>query len=126
VNVKPAPDARDLLTPAEVAVMFRVDPKTVTKWAKTGKLTSIRTPGNHRRYYRDEVMALLHGQEPDRPDRGIPLAVFPWPPGTAVRFRGETVRVADRDGLLFLARIGGSGLYPVLSDLDGITLVSRR
>ena len=39
-----------LLTPAEVAAMFRVDPKTVTRWAKAGKLTSIRTLGGHRRY----------------------------------------------------------------------------
>ena len=39
------PDAEPLLTPAEVATMFRVDPKTVTRWAKAGKLTSIRTLG---------------------------------------------------------------------------------
>ena len=37
------PEAEPLLTPAEVATMFRVDPKTVTRWAKAGKLTSIRT-----------------------------------------------------------------------------------
>ena len=34
-------DAEVLLTPAEVAALFRVDPKTVTRWAKAGKLTSI-------------------------------------------------------------------------------------
>jgi hypothetical protein len=34
-----------LLTPAEVAALFRVDPKTVTRWAKAGKLSSIRTLG---------------------------------------------------------------------------------
>ena len=39
-----------LLTPAEVASMFRVDPKTVTRWAKAGKLSAIRTLGGHRRY----------------------------------------------------------------------------
>ena len=39
------PEAEPLLTPAEVATMFRVDPKTVTRWAKAGKLTSIRTLG---------------------------------------------------------------------------------
>ena len=48
-----------LLTPAEVAMLFRVDPKTVTRWAKTGKLTSIRTLGGHRRYKESEVKALL-------------------------------------------------------------------
>ncbi len=48
-----------LLTPAEVATLFRVDPKTVTRWAKSGKLTSIRTLGGHRRYKESEVTALL-------------------------------------------------------------------
>ena len=48
-----------LLTPAEVAKLFRVDPKTVTRWAKSGKLTSIRTLGGHRRYKESEVKALL-------------------------------------------------------------------
>lgn len=55
------PEAEPLLTPAEVAVMFRVDPKTVTRWAKAGKLTSIRTLGGHRRYREAEVRALLAG-----------------------------------------------------------------
>jgi excisionase family DNA binding protein len=53
-----------LLTPAEVASMFRVDPKTVTRWAKAGKLSSIRTLGGHRRYRESEVRALLTGQVP--------------------------------------------------------------
>lgn len=53
-----------LLTPAEVAAMFRVDPKTVTRWAKAGKLSSIRTLGGHRRYRESEVRALLTGQMP--------------------------------------------------------------
>ncbi|HZR53407.1 MAG TPA: BldC family transcriptional regulator [Streptosporangiaceae bacterium] len=48
-----------LLTPAEVAAMFRVDPKTVTRWSKSGKLTSIRTLGGHRRYQESEVRALI-------------------------------------------------------------------
>jgi len=49
-----------LLTPSEVATLFRVDPKTVTRWAKAGKLTSIRTLGGHRRYKESEVKALLN------------------------------------------------------------------
>ncbi|HET6770555.1 MAG TPA: BldC family transcriptional regulator [Actinomycetota bacterium] len=48
-----------LLTPAEVAALFRVDPKTVTRWAKAGKLSSIRTLGGHRRYWENEVRGLL-------------------------------------------------------------------
>ena len=48
-----------LLTPSEVATLFRVDPKTVTRWAKAGKLTSIKTLGGHRRYRESEVKVLL-------------------------------------------------------------------
>ena len=47
------------MTPAEVASLFRVDPKTVTRWADAGKLTAIRTLGGHRRYLEVEVQALL-------------------------------------------------------------------
>jgi excisionase family DNA binding protein len=49
-----------LLTPSEVASLFRVDPKTVTRWAKAGKLTAIRTLGGHRRYRQTEVLGLLN------------------------------------------------------------------
>lgn len=48
-----------LLTPSEVAEMFRVDSKTVTRWAKAGKISSRRTLGGHRRYPENEVKALL-------------------------------------------------------------------
>ncbi len=53
-----------LLTSAEVADLFRVDPKTVTRWAAQGRLTSLRTPGGHRRYRRSEVDALLREETP--------------------------------------------------------------
>ncbi len=52
-------DYEPLLTPGEVAAMFRVDPKTVTRWAKAGKLSAIRTLGGHRRYKSQEILALL-------------------------------------------------------------------
>lgn len=56
-------DVEVLLTPSEVASLFRVDPKTVTRWAKAGKLTPIRTLGGHRRYRKSEVQLLLTKQE---------------------------------------------------------------
>ncbi len=56
-----------LLTPSEVAALFRVDPKTVTRWAQQGKLHSIRTLGGHRRYSEAEIQAFL-----DDP-QGVPL-----------------------------------------------------
>lgn len=51
----------ELLATGEVAQLFRVDPKTVALWAAQGKLPSIRTPGNHRRFRRSDVEALLNG-----------------------------------------------------------------
>ena len=48
-----------LLTPGEVAALFRVDPKTVTRWASAGRIGSIRTPGGHRRFRETEVRLML-------------------------------------------------------------------
>jgi excisionase family DNA binding protein len=56
---KPLTDTERLLTPAEVAAMFRVDPKTVTRWARDGRLTAVRTLGGHRRYLESQVLGLL-------------------------------------------------------------------
>ncbi|WP_454051710.1 BldC family transcriptional regulator [Cellulomonas sp. Marseille-Q8402] len=55
----PTQVSSSLLTPGEVAVMFRVDPKTVTRWAQAGKLSAVRTLGGHRRFLEAEVMELL-------------------------------------------------------------------
>jgi excisionase family DNA binding protein len=53
-------EVRDrLMTPGEVAVLFRVDPKTVTRWAEAGRLPYIKTPGGHRRFRESHVRALL-------------------------------------------------------------------
>lgn len=57
-----------LLTPSEVAAMFRVNPKTVTRWARAGKLTAIRTLGGHRRFKASEIRRCLEelSTEPDQ------------------------------------------------------------
>ncbi len=52
-----------LLTPSEVAAMFRVNPKTVTRWARAGKITAIRTLGGHRRFRAAEIMKALAEME---------------------------------------------------------------
>ncbi len=53
----------DLLTPAEVAGLFRVSPKTVTRWEQTGKLTAVRTLGGHRRFPANQILLALRSQE---------------------------------------------------------------
>ena len=51
--------ASPMMTPGEVASAFRVDTRTVTRWANDGKISFILTPGGHRRYPRAEVEKLI-------------------------------------------------------------------
>ncbi len=53
----------ELMTPAEVAQIFRVHPKTPARWEAAGRISSIRTPGGHRRFERAEVLALYNRYE---------------------------------------------------------------
>ncbi|GAA2107562.1 BldC family transcriptional regulator [Streptomyces synnematoformans] len=59
MSPRPAPRIEPLLTPKEVASLFRVDPRTVTRWAREGRLTAVRTLGGHRRYRQAEVFQLF-------------------------------------------------------------------
>ena len=59
MTVMTSANAERLLTPGEVAALFRVDPKTVTRWASAGRIGSIRTPGGHWRFRESEVREML-------------------------------------------------------------------
>lgn len=48
-----------VLCPGDVAKLFGVDSKTVTRWARAGKIPSFRTPGGHRRFYLSAIAPLL-------------------------------------------------------------------
>jgi excisionase family DNA binding protein len=85
-----------LLTPGEVAALFRVDPKTVTRWAASGRITSIRTPGGHRRFRESEVRALLRGDNEASPE-GHPALLSGgdrYPPGRPPAGQGRRVTPA--------------------------------
>ena len=45
-------------TNQDVAALFKVNPKTVARWAKDGKLPHSKTLGGHRRYDMAEMRAL--------------------------------------------------------------------
>ena len=53
----------ELLTPSEVAVLFRVDPKTVSRWARAGRISAIRTIGGHRRFRASEIQRFIEGAQ---------------------------------------------------------------
>jgi excisionase family DNA binding protein len=51
-----------LLKPGEVAQIFRVDPKTVSRWAKSGKIIGIKTFGGHHRFWESDIRKHLEGE----------------------------------------------------------------
>jgi excisionase family DNA binding protein len=59
-----------LLTPAEVGERFRVDRKTVGRWAVAGLIDELRTPGGHRRFRESDVRRML-GLADSRGDDGV-------------------------------------------------------
>jgi excisionase family DNA binding protein len=50
----------ELLYPRDVAPMFGVDPKTIARWADSGKLKFVRTLGGHRRFRRSDIEEALN------------------------------------------------------------------
>ena len=50
-----------MLLSGEVAKIFRVDPKTVARWAKQGRMTSYKTPGGRNRFLESEVRQHMAG-----------------------------------------------------------------
>lgn len=57
-----------LLTPSEVAALFRVSAKTVSRWARSGKITAIRTLGGHRRFRASEVKMAIEAMAAESPN----------------------------------------------------------
>lgn len=51
---------QQMMTPGEVANLLRVDPKTVSRWARTGKIRAFHTPGGHHRFREEDVRALIN------------------------------------------------------------------
>jgi excisionase family DNA binding protein len=96
-----SPPAEDeLLTPGGVAALLYVGPKTVTRWARSGKLAYIRTPGGHRRYRRSDVLAIRAGTQPHATGQHArPAIPLPRRSGGA----SEDLDAPDRSGELAAA-----------------------
>lgn len=113
----PTTTPRALLTPGEVADMFRVDVKTVTRWAQAGQLASIRTVGGHRRFYADEVAALLGIVPAAAPDPAYPRATKK----RALAGHTVTVEQLPMTGLAKLGvPVGTGGRLAVIERADGV------
>jgi excisionase family DNA binding protein len=117
------PEVEPLLTPTEVATMFRVEPTTVTRWAKAGKITSVRTLGGHRRYRETEVRALLAGT-PAAP--GLASAVQPLPDPCSPDIALEPAEPAvSRDSWMVEALRQGAGI-DAIAEAAGIPAAQAK
>jgi excisionase family DNA binding protein len=58
-SARPVPSTATYLRSAEVAAILQVSPKTITRWAKDGRLPFQRTLGGHRRYPEPVIRELL-------------------------------------------------------------------
>lgn len=58
----------NLLTVAEVASLFGVQPNTVRQWGKNGKLPLVKTPTGRLRVRSEDVEALIRQQYEGRDD----------------------------------------------------------
>lgn len=47
------------LSIGEAASLIGISADTLRRWEKSGRITSYRTPTGHRRFLRDEILALL-------------------------------------------------------------------
>lgn len=54
-----------MLRTGEVARLFRVDPKTVNRWVRRGKLPAVRTPGGHYRFKASQIREVLRNSMAD-------------------------------------------------------------
>ena len=87
--------------------MFRVNPKTVTRWHRTGKMSAIRTLGGHRRFRASEIRRLLAEGEPLRQPSGRRPAADT---AAARRSHGRGERGSG---------VAGTGVDPVTSRFSG-------
>lgn len=77
----PQPSLDALLKPSEAARLLGVGPTTLARWARSGQITAVTTPGGQRRYRTGEIHALLnatpaavrHGEHHDRSPSAAPV-----------------------------------------------------
>jgi predicted site-specific integrase-resolvase len=56
---KPLPE---LMKGPEASALLKVDPKTLTRWAKAARIRCVRLPSGHYRYYAADVEAIVRGE----------------------------------------------------------------
>ncbi len=62
-------DADRLLTSHEVGALLQVNPSSINKWVKEGRIAAFRTPGGHRRIRARDLVEFLDGHQMPVPAR---------------------------------------------------------
>jgi excisionase family DNA binding protein len=62
-DAEPLERSREFLSRGEVARLFGVSPSTVTRWARSGLVASVRTPGGHYRFRAQDALLAVQAAE---------------------------------------------------------------
>ena len=68
------PSERPFLSRGQVAGLFGVSASTVTRWARTGMIPSIRTPGGHYRFRAEDFRGTSPGTLPGVGTESVPAS----------------------------------------------------
>ncbi len=69
VSLEQEIDSERLLTSHEVGALLQVNPSSVNKWVKEGRIAAFRTPGGHRRIRARDLVDFLDGHQMPVPAR---------------------------------------------------------
>lgn len=94
-----------LLTPGEAARVAGLTVSALTALARSGRLSSIRTAGGHRRYVYGELLDALHRERPQLLGSVLPRPVV-ITQGRHAGIRGELIAV-DAETATVRASLGG-------------------
>jgi excisionase family DNA binding protein len=64
-DAPPTPSGSPFLSRGDVARLFGVSVSTVTRWARTGLIPAVRTPGGHYRFRADDIRRAVASGPPD-------------------------------------------------------------
>lgn len=59
MQTKPASHDDDLIRVSDAAALIGISVDTLKRWTAAGRVAAVRTPTNHRRYRRADILALV-------------------------------------------------------------------
>jgi excisionase family DNA binding protein len=95
---QPVDEDERLYTSGQVASLFNAHVRTIARWARSGRLSSVRTPGGHHRFFERDVQALYALEREAIELKVAERAVVVEPPFVPTRPHNFAVRLVNDAG----------------------------